>query len=136
MPSAAPFSIPPLLEGDSLTSDEFMRRWEAIPDLKRAEPIDGIVYMPSPVSLGHGDVQVFLAGWLDVYAIPGCRPNLEGTWLMGVRDVPQPDPTLRILPEYGGQSRVEGSYASGAPELIVEVAMSSRARDFGAKKRL
>jgi Uma2 family endonuclease len=55
---------------------------------------------------------------------------------MGPRNVPQPDATLRILPEYGGQSRVAGLYASGAPELVVEVAVSSRSRDFGAKKRL
>ena len=31
---------------------------------------------------------------------------------------------------------MEGVYPSGAPELIVEVAVSSRSRDFGAKKRL
>ena len=85
MPLAAPVSTPPLLEGDSLTSDELLRRWEAIPDLKRAELIDGIVYIPSPVSLNHSDFQVFLAGWLDFYAAstPGCGPGLEGTWLMG-----------------------------------------------------
>ena len=55
---------------------------------------------------------------------------------MGNRDVPQPDIALRILPEHGGQSREEGEYAAGAPELIVEVAVSSRARDLGAKLRL
>lgn len=41
-----------------------------------------------------------------------------------------------IRPEYGGQARVEGQYHAGAPELIVEVAVSSYSRDFGAKKRL
>ena len=145
MPLAASVYIPasppapsPLLEGDSLTSDEFLRRWEEIPDLKHAELIDRIVYMPSPVSLGHQELNVFLAGWLNFYALvtPGCRPGGEGTWLMGEGQVPQPDVALRILPEYGGQSRVEGLYPSGAPELIVEVAGSSRSRDFGSKKRL
>jgi Uma2 family endonuclease len=135
---AASVSTPPLLEGDCLTSDEFIRRWEEIPDLKRAELIDGIVYMPSPVSLNHQNFELFLAAWLDSYATstPGCCPGLEGTWLMGERQAPQPDIAMRILPEYGGQSRVEGLYAAGAPELIVEVAVSSRSRDFGAKKRL
>lgn len=135
---AASVSTPPLLEGDCLTSDEFIRRWEEIPDLKRAELIDGIVYMPSPVSLNHQEFESFLNGWLDSYSAetPGCRPAVEGTWLMGEGQVPQPDTTLRILPEYGGQSRVEGLYPSGAPELIIEVAVSSRSRDFGAKKRL
>jgi Uma2 family endonuclease len=136
MPHAV--STPPLIEGDSLTSDEFMRRWEEIPDLKHAELIDGIVYMPSPVGRGHQIFEPFLSGWLDFYATstPGCCPGTEGTWLMGKNQVPQPDITLFILPEYGGQSGVEGLYTSGAPELIVEVAVSSRSRDFGAKKRL
>ena len=138
MPLAAHVSTPPLLEGDPLTSDEFLRRWEEVPDLKRAELIDGIVCMPSPVSIGHGDYEMFLNVWLGGYSMltPGCRPSLEATWLMEERQVPQPDITLRILPEYGGQSGVSGQYASGAPELIVEVAVSSYSRDFGAKKRL
>jgi hypothetical protein len=55
---------------------------------------------------------------------------------MGERNVPQPDITLTILPERGGQSRVEGQYHAGAPELIVENAVSGYSRDFGAKKRL
>jgi Uma2 family endonuclease len=136
MPQAV--STPPLIEGDSLTSAEFMRRWEEIPDLKHAELIDGIVYMPSPVGRGHYTFQSFLNGWLDGYATvtPGCCPGTEGTWLMGESQVPQPDIFLFILPEYGGQSGVEELYSSGAPELIVEVAVSSRSRDFGAKKRL
>lgn len=138
MPLAVPVSTPPLIEGDSLTSSEFLRRWEEMPSVKRAELIDGIVCMPSPVSLVDGDYEIFLGAWLSFYALgtPGCRPSIEGTWLMGERQNPQPDITLRILPECGGQSQVSGQYPSGAPELIVEVAISSYARDFGAKKRL
>jgi hypothetical protein len=41
--------IPPLEGGDHLTRDEFERRYEAQPDIKRAELIEGVVYMPSPV---------------------------------------------------------------------------------------
>ena len=61
-----PLAVPPpmLLEADCLTSDEFLRRWEEIPDLKHAELIDGIVSMPSPVSRGHHIFEVFLSGWL------------------------------------------------------------------------
>ncbi len=133
-----PLSTPPLFEGDSLTSDEFLRRWDAIPDLKHAELIDGIVYINWPVDLGHQDLHAFLAGWLGFYATatPGCRPAGQGTWLMGERQVPEPDLTLRIPPELGGQSGVEGEFPAGAPEFLVEVAVSSRSRDFGAKKRL
>jgi Uma2 family endonuclease len=138
MPLAAPVSTPPLLEGDSLTSDEFLRRWEEMPDVRRAELIDGIVYMPSPVSLDHDNYQVFLSNWLGFYALatPGCFPGLDGTWRMGEPQVPQPDATLRILPEYGGQSGVAGKFHAGAPELLIEVAVSSYSRDFGVKKRL
>ena len=135
---AAHILPPPLREGDRLTSDEFMRRWEAMPDLKHAELIDGIVYMASPVSRRHSDCDAPLTGWLALYAAatPGCRVGSEGTWLMGPGNVPQPDNTLRILPEHGGQSRDEGEYSAGAPELVVEVAVSSRARDLGAKLKL
>ena len=142
MTLAAPVSTPPLIEGDSLTSDEFLRRWEEMPDVRRAELIDGIVYMPSPVSIGHSNYELFLGNWLGFYALatPGCRPAMEGTWLMGEGQTPQPDVVLLILPEYGGQSKVSGDsltgYYTGAPELIVEVAFSSYSRDFGAKKRL
>jgi Uma2 family endonuclease len=138
MPITSPVLPAPLRDGDRLTSDEFMRRWEAMPDVKHAELIDGIVYMSSPVSRKHSDFDAPLTGWLANYvaATPGCRVGSEGTWLMGERNVPQPDNTLRILPEYGGQSRDEGEYSAGAPELIVEVAVSSRARDLGVKLKL
>ena len=138
MPMTAPVLTPPLRDGDRLTSDEFMRRWESMPDLKHAELIDGIVYMPSPVSRKHGDFHGPQATWLGYYAVntPGCWSGLEGTWLMGERNVPQPDITLRILPEHGGHSRNEGEYSAGAPELVLEVAVSSRARDLGVKKNL
>jgi Uma2 family endonuclease len=127
-----------LHNGDRLTSDEFIRRWEAMPDIKHAELIDGIVHMPSPVSLLHGEFHVPLTGWLAYYAsaTPACRVGSDCTWLMGDHDVPQPDLALRILPEHGGQSRVEGIYAAGAPELIVEIAASSRSRDLGSKLKL
>src|SRR6516165_10737420 len=46
--------VPPLLPGQRLTRDEFLRRWEAMPELKLAELVGGIVYMPSPLSLEHG----------------------------------------------------------------------------------
>jgi Uma2 family endonuclease len=129
---------PPLQQGDRLTSAEFLRRCEAMPDLKHAELLDGMVYMPSPVSRQYSIFHLPLATWLGNYqaATLGCRGGLEGTWLMGERNVPQPDIAMRILPEHGGQSRDEGKYTAGAPELIVEVAASSRARDLGIKLKL
>jgi len=109
-----------------------------MPDLKHAELIDGIVYTPSPAGNPHSTVSFDLCGWLAQYmaATPGCDGGTEGTWLMGKRNVPQPDSTLRISPQRGGQSRDEGEYTAGAPELLVEVAASSRDRDLSVKLKL
>ena len=138
MPMAAPVLPPPLRAGDRLTRDEFLRRWEAMPDLKWAELIDGIVYMASPVSTAHGDFQFALGGWLWCYVAvtPGCAAGSDSTWLMGENSVPQPDLAMRIRPEHGGQSRGEHGYSAGAPELIVEVSHTTGARDTGSKLRL
>jgi Uma2 family endonuclease len=126
---------PPLREGDRLTSAEFLRRWDAMPELKHAELIDGVVFMSSPVSLSHGNQQVNLSFWLRLYTeqTPGCSADGDATWIMGPKNVPQPDISLRILPEYGGQSTVDRKYGGGAPELIVEVTGSSSSRDLGVK---
>jgi Uma2 family endonuclease len=76
--------------------------------------------------------------WLWIYkeATPGCHTEIDCTWKMGPRDVPQPDFFLRILPEYGGNSRMDGAYPAGAAELIVEVSGSSLSRDLGIKLEL
>lgn len=135
--AAAPALPPPLREGDRLTREEFLRRWEAMPDLKRAELIDGVVHMPSPVSAIHADFHSTLSGWLMLYrtATPGCVSGSGSTWLMAGDNVPQPDLHLLIQPEYGGQSRVE-TYRLGAPELVVEISHTTSSKDAGAKLRL
>jgi hypothetical protein len=129
---------PPLREGELLSREEFMRRWEAMPDLKFAELIDGIVHMPSPLSNTHGQFQLRLGKWLLDYedATPGCSAGSSGTWLMSKDNVPQPDLALRILSEHGGQSLLEGEYPFGAPELIVEISHTTSLRDSGVKLRL
>lgn len=135
---AAP-NLPPLLrDGDRLTRDEFLRRWEEMPDLKRAELIDGVVYMPSPVSDFHDEYHSRMSYWLGSYAAvaPSCRHGIAGTWLMSLDSAPQPDLTLRIRPERGGQSRIEGGYSAGSPELVVEISHTTAAKDKGAKLRL
>jgi Uma2 family endonuclease len=133
-------ALPPLLrEGDRLDSAEFLRRWEAMPDLKHAELIDGVVFsMPSPVGLNHATMCGRMCGWLCGYTdgTPGCAVGVEATWVMGAADVPQPDLFLRILPEFGGQSGESGAYGARAPELVVEVSGSTLSRDLGAKLEL
>jgi Uma2 family endonuclease len=135
--SIAEKAVAPLAAGDKLCADEFLRRWEAMPHLKRAELIGGIVYMPSPLSRNHGSMDVNLATWLGVYAAstPGCEVGGNATWLM-LEDVPQPDVSLCIAPESGGQSSVEGLYYSGAPELAAEICLSSASYDLHLKLEL
>ena len=131
--------MPTLLrEGERLTRDEFMRRWEAMPDLKFAELIDGIVHMPSPLSNVHGDFHARVCVWLGNYVMvtPGCLLVTSVTWLMTDTSVPQPDLALKILAEYGGKSWMEGEYPGGAPELIVEISHTTGSRDSGVKQRL
>src|SRR5437870_1661176 len=112
----------PLVSGEKLTREEFLRRWEALPELKFAELLEGVVYIPSPLSASHSSEDFVVAHWLGDYTqeTPGCEGGLNATWLMQ-EDAPQPDCHLRILPEYGGQSAEEGGLYSGAPELIVEI---------------
>jgi Uma2 family endonuclease len=124
-----------LVEGDHLDQAEFHRRYEAMPPGIKAELIDGVVYMPSPVGDGHGDAQGDAIAWLAFYssATPGVKASGELTAILGSRSEPQPDAVLRIRPEYGGTARSLQGYLRGAPELVVEVAKSSRFIDLGPK---
>jgi len=133
---------PTLREGEQLDREEFMDRWEALPDLKFAELIGGTVYLRQfPISLDHGDGAVDISFALRYYATatPGCAANCESTWYMR-DDAPQPECSLRILPEYGGQSstfiRNGKRFGIGAPELIVEVSLSTVNYDLSVKKEL
>jgi Uma2 family endonuclease len=126
-----------LYQGQRLTRDEFLRRWEALPHLKNAELIGGRVFMPSPVSAGHGTTDNRLATWIGVYAAytPVCEPAGNATWLM-LEDAPQPDDSLRKLTEFGGHSHLEGKLFAGAPELAGEVSLSSKDHDLHEKLEL
>ncbi|MDQ6700846.1 MAG: Uma2 family endonuclease [Acidobacteriota bacterium] len=129
--------VQPLRAGEQLSQEEFLRRWEALPSLKRAELIQGRVYLPSPVSNPHKWLHSLVNCWLTLYAgsTPGCRAGSDGTWLM-LGDAPQPDVDLVILPSYGGQSRIDELYSAGAPELAAEICLSSKSRDLGPKLEL
>src|SRR5436305_809473 len=100
--------VPPLREGDRLTADEFLRRYEAMPEIKKAELIEGVVYMGSPVSVDHGDSHFDFIGWMCLYrmATQGVAGGDNTTIRLDLANVPQPDGHLRILESYGGRSRV------------------------------
>ncbi len=129
--------VPPLESGDWLTRAEFERRYEAMPSLKKAELIEGVVYVGSPVRVTqHGSQSADLIGWLVAYraATPGTQVGDNATVRLDLDNEVQPDAFLRVLPEQGGQSRtIEDGYVEGAPELIAEVAASSASYDLHAK---
>jgi len=138
VPSSSP-PVPALANGDRLTRREFERRYAAMPDVKKAELIEGTVYMPSPVhATAHGEPHAHLITWLGVYA--AATPDVEvadnATVRLDLDNEPQPDALLRIDADHGGRSRISSDdYIEGPPELIVEIAHSSAAYDLHDKKQ-
>ena len=129
--------MPPLRNGDHLTRDEFERRYAAMPHVKKAELIEGVVHMPSPVTADeHGEPHFDLNGWLFVYRAhtPLVRGGDNCTLRLDLDNEPQPDGYLRLLPEREGQATLVDGYVTGAPELIVEIAASSASYDLHEKR--
>jgi Uma2 family endonuclease len=130
-------AVLPLENGDRLSRDEFERRYDAMPHLKKAELIEGVVYVPSPVRyLHHGSPHAQLIGWLIQYAAntPGVGVADNTSVRLDLDNEPQPDALLLIDPAYGGQSRLGADDCiEGAPELVAEVASSSVSYDLHAK---
>jgi Uma2 family endonuclease len=128
---------PELHSGDRLSREEFHRIYEQMPESFKAELVGGIVYVASPLRIPHATNHPFLSALLLAYSVrtPGVQVGDNATVLLGDEGEPQPDLFLRILPESGGQSRTtEDEYVDGAPELVVEIAHSSRALDLHGKK--
>lgn len=129
--------ILPLENGDRLTRAEFERRYDAMPHLKKAELIERIVYIGSPVPASHGRSHAAIVGWLGIFraATPGVEVANSTTVRLDPDNEPQPDALLRI--EVGGQSTIsEDSYVEGAPEFIAEIAASSASYDLREKLRI
>ncbi len=129
--------VPPLENGDRLTRAEFERRYQAMPENVRAELVEGVVAMASPVRCsGHGSEHFDLIGWLSAYknATPGLIGADNATVRLDLDNEPQPDVCLLIDPARGGKAKIntEG-YIEGAPELVAEVAASSVSLDLGPK---
>ncbi len=128
-------TIPPLEPGQHLDRAEFHARYEAMPPETRAELIGGVVFMPPMLGSDHGDNHVPVVGIFFIYqsVTPGVRANIESTTVLDHRNEVQPDCSLRILEASGGQTRTIPEWIEGAPELVVEIARSSRSIDLGPK---
>ncbi|XGV96830.1 MAG: Uma2 family endonuclease [Leptolyngbya sp. BL-A-14] len=132
-------ALPPLENGDRLTRPEFERRYNAMPELRKAELVEGVVYMASPLRFRpHAKPHGRLITWLGVYesATPCVEMGIEPTVRLDIDNEPQPDGVLLISAESGGRSTLsDDEYVEGAPELVAEVAASSASIDLGDKKR-
>src|SRR5208337_1041307 len=125
-----------LVEGQRLDQPTFHALYEAMPPGTRAELIDGVVYMPSPLGSAHGRAHFPVIAWLSSYVenTPGIEGLGNATTILSWKSEPEPDALLRVLPECDGRSHEEEGYIHGAPELVVEVSKVTRYMDLGPKK--
>ncbi len=132
-----PRPTPPLEQGDRLTRGEFERRYNAMPDLKKAELIEGVVYMAAAAVKfeGHAHEHNHLNVWLGFYGAEtgGVVAGDNSSLKLDLDNMPQPDCLLMRLPEFGGQAEIVDGYIEGAPELVGEVSSSTVSFDLHAK---
>src|SRR5271165_5724655 len=127
--------VTPLVAGQRLDQATFHERYEQMPAGTRAELINGVVHMPSPVGPERGRATIPAHVWLSYYQenTPGVDVLDNASTVLDVRREPQPNVQLRILPEYGGRTQADRRFVRGVPELIVEVSHTTRYTDLGPK---
>ena len=131
---------PLLRDGDRLSVEEFERRWDAMPELKHAELIEGRVYMNAAALRWdwHAEPHSIVTSLMWMYSAftAGVRCGSEPSVRMEASSMPQPDVVLRIAEECGGRSRIEKGYVVGGPEFVAEISGSTETHDLGVKKDL
>ncbi len=126
-----------LHNGDHMSREEFHRLYRQSSEDVEAELIGGVVFMAAATRRKHGTNHLPLGTLFFAYEghTPGTESGDNTTILLGDEGEPQPDLYLRILPEWGGQSRTtEDDWVEGPPELIAEIAHRSRSIDLHAKR--
>jgi Uma2 family endonuclease len=130
-------SVPHLLNGDHLTVPEFERRYWAVPDDKRAELIEGIVVMSSPISNIHSESQGTIGFFLKRYAqaTPGVSCGTNASVRLDGKNEYQPDAFIRIQSGRFARTKIGADgLIDGGPEFVAEIAVSSAAYDLHEKK--
>jgi Uma2 family endonuclease len=125
-----------LESGDRLTQAEFHRRYLASTRIKRAELVEGVVYVTGRVTAMHGEAHAAAIGWLGNYwsRHPDLHLMTAGTVILDVDNEVQPDAFL-WREEPGGPHLNADGYVQGAPQLVVEAALSSASYDLHDKLR-
>ena len=125
--------------GDLLTLQEFMRRYEQMHHINKAELIEGVVHMPSPVRINlHAKPDGIMQLWLGTFAAEhGLEAYTNATLLLDTENGYQPDAILCSSPKKGSRVWINSSdYLCGSPELVVEIAASSASIDLRDKFRV
>lgn len=127
---------PRLESGDRLTRAEFHRRYEASPETTRAELVEGVVYVTSPVSVRHARPHGWIVTWIGAFQArhPELLLLVDTTVFLDPENEVQPDACL-WREEPGGPRLTDRGYVEGAPQLVVEVAVSSVSYDLHDKLR-
>jgi Uma2 family endonuclease len=136
-PKTRPGELLELHAGDRMTREEFHRIYKRMPEKFKAELIGGTVYVASPLKWKHGTRHLLLGTLFGVYQArtAGVEGGDNTTILLGDEGEPQPDLYLRLLEGYGGQSYVNtAGFVQGGPEMLAEIAQSSRAIDLHSKR--
>ncbi len=123
-----------LENGDRLSREEFERRYAAS-TIKKAELIEGVVFVASPLRFTtHGKPHALMVTWLSLYRLndPELELGIEPTVRLDPDNEVQPDIVL-FRPKSNTQIDPDG-YLTGSPDLIVEIAASSASYDLHSKK--
>ncbi len=132
--------------GDNMSQELFHNLYEQKPASFRAELLASTVYVCEPLSEFHAEIHTDLASLFGAYRAytPGVQALIDATVILSEYDEVQPDMTLRVLPEYKGQTsdylfrkgkKARGPYIKGAPELVAEISFSSRSMDLHIKRK-
>jgi Uma2 family endonuclease len=124
----------PFENGDVMSREEFHRLYSQCEGLEHVELIEGVVYLPSPIrSEGHGQEQRLIIKWLEAYVSTRDGIDWHPPSSVLLDDKNEPEPDVMLFRE--NRAKYDDGYLASAPELIVEIAASSAARDLHQKKR-
>ncbi len=131
-----PETIPRLQHGDHLSRQEFERRYTAMPNV-RAELLNGVVFMASPLHAWHGISHAHIIGWLALYRalVPHVELCDNTSLRLDATSEVQPDAMMFFTGSARDRTGIsDDGYVEGSPELIVEIAVSSVAYDLHDKR--
>lgn len=126
---------PELENGAVMTREEFHAAYVQCEGYERVELIEGVVYLPSPIKIeSHARPQSLLLLWLSTYALGNPALLATGPASVLLDDLNEPEPDALLLRTTPGWMSPDG-YVVKAPELLVEIAATTKSRDLNQKKR-